>query len=129
MILALRTDKPIAELTLYNKEHNKVDEVCWEADRKLADTLLLKISEIVAANNQTLLDITGVVIFTGQGSFTGLRIGTSVANALGFSLKIPVALGRGEDWVEDGFTQLASAQVGKSVIPLYDGEANITYPN
>ncbi|MFH1536127.1 MAG: hypothetical protein ABIC96_03620 [Patescibacteria group bacterium] len=32
----------------------------------------------------------GIEVETGPGSFTGLRVGVSVANALGFALNIPV---------------------------------------
>lgn len=32
----------------------------------------------------------GIEVETGPGSFTGLRVGVSVANALGYALKIPV---------------------------------------
>ncbi len=32
----------------------------------------------------------GIEVETGPGSFTGLRVGVSVANALGYSLNIPV---------------------------------------
>jgi len=35
-------------------------------------------------------DITSIEVNPGPGSFTGTRIGVSIANALGFSLKIPV---------------------------------------
>lgn len=35
-------------------------------------------------------DITAIEVNTGPGSFTGTRIGVSIANALGFALKIPV---------------------------------------
>lgn len=34
--------------------------------------------------------LTGIEVETGPGSFTGLRVGVSVANALGFVLGIPV---------------------------------------
>lgn len=34
--------------------------------------------------------IKGIEVETGPGSFTGLRVGVSVANALGYSLGIPV---------------------------------------
>jgi len=34
--------------------------------------------------------VEGIEVETGPGSFTGLRVGVSVANALGFSLGIPV---------------------------------------
>ncbi|SRR5258706_9836715 len=35
-------------------------------------------------------DITEIEVNTGPGSFTGTRIGVSIANALGFSLDIPI---------------------------------------
>ena len=35
-------------------------------------------------------DLKGIEVETGSGSFTGLRVGVSVANALGFALGIPV---------------------------------------
>lgn len=35
-------------------------------------------------------DLSGIEVETGPGSFTGLRVGVSVANALGFALGIPV---------------------------------------
>ncbi len=38
----------------------------------------------------SLQDLTGVNVATGPGSFTGIRVGVSVANALGFALGIPV---------------------------------------
>jgi tRNA threonylcarbamoyladenosine biosynthesis protein TsaB len=49
------------------------------------------------AGKKTLKDLTEIKVETGaglpagrQGSFTGLRVGISVANALGWALKIPV---------------------------------------
>jgi tRNA threonylcarbamoyladenosine biosynthesis protein TsaB len=35
-------------------------------------------------------DLAKIQVKTGPGSFTGLRVGVSTANALGFSLGIPV---------------------------------------
>ena len=35
-------------------------------------------------------ELEGLEVETGPGSFTGLRVGVSVANALGYSLGIPV---------------------------------------
>lgn len=34
--------------------------------------------------------VEGIEVETGPGSFTGIRVGVSVANALGFTLGIPV---------------------------------------
>ncbi len=35
-------------------------------------------------------DLTGIEVETGPGSFTGIRVGVSVANALGYALNISI---------------------------------------
>jgi len=42
------------------------------------------------AGKKTLKDISEIKVETGPGSFTGLRVGVAVANALAWTLKIPV---------------------------------------
>jgi tRNA threonylcarbamoyladenosine biosynthesis protein TsaB len=127
MILALRTDKPEAELYLY--EHNNlVAKEVWEAHRELADTLLSKIREILKNSNLKNEDITGIIMHTGEGSFTGLRIGTTVANAMAYSLNVPIVSAEGEDWMSNGIESLKTAKVGELVVPKYNAEPNITKP-
>ncbi len=48
------------------------------------------IDQLLKENKFKLNEIREIEVNTGPGSFTGLRVGVSVANALGFSLKIPV---------------------------------------
>jgi tRNA threonylcarbamoyl adenosine modification protein YeaZ len=48
------------------------------------------INQILNKNKKTLKDLTAIEVETGPGSFTGLRVGLAVANALGWALKIPV---------------------------------------
>lgn len=52
--------------------------------------VLLMIDEILKKNKKTLKDLTEIKINCGPGSFTGLRVGIAVANALAWVLKIPV---------------------------------------
>lgn len=52
--------------------------------------VLSLINQILKKNKKTLKDLTEIEVETGPGSFTGLRVGVSVANALGWALKIPV---------------------------------------
>jgi tRNA threonylcarbamoyl adenosine modification protein YeaZ len=127
MILALRTDKPTAELYLLD-DKTKVDKYSWEAHRQLADSLLLKIKGLLDKNKITLNDLTGIIIFTGEGSFTGLRIGTATANALAYGLNIPITASKGEKWIELGLENIASTKVGEFVVPEYSAEPNITRP-
>jgi len=52
--------------------------------------VLSLINQILKKNKKTLKDLTAIEVETGPGSFTGLRVGLAVANALGWALKIPI---------------------------------------
>ena len=127
MILAIRTDKPEAELYLLNDD-KVASEIKWEAHRELADTLLVKIKELLELKNITNDGIEGIIMHTGEGSFTGLRIGTTVANAMAYSLNIPIVAAKGDDWIDSGIKAIKSAKAGELVVPEYNAEPNITKP-
>lgn len=128
MILAIRTDKPFAELYLFNDKKEQIDSHIWEANRKLADELLPTIQKLMSSNDVSIEDIKGIIIFTGEGSFTGLRIGTTVANTLAYSLASPIVESSGEDWIATGLVELEAAKPGSYVLPKYSSEPNITKP-
>ena len=87
-----------------------------------------KINEILAKNQSSLSSLEGIIIFTGSGSFTGLRIGTTVANSLSYGLNIPIVSSQGSNWLENGMENLKNAKNGEYVIPTYSSEPNITHP-
>lgn len=128
MILALRTDKPEAELYLLDPGGKQVARHSWEAHRTLAATLLYMIQKFLADHDSSTEKLTGIIVFTGAGSFTGLRIGATVANALAYSHNLPVVAGEGENWIEVGFSKLTDTKPGQFVVPTYDREPNITKP-
>ncbi len=67
------------------------DEVfVTEARQDKSQRLLPFIEETLATKNNTLKDLESIDVFTGPGSFTGLRVGVSVAQSLGWALNIPV---------------------------------------
>lgn len=55
-----------------------------------SQNVLQLIDKLLKEKKFKLKDIKEVEVKIGPGSFTGLRVGISVANALGYSLKIPV---------------------------------------
>jgi len=72
--------------------------------QKLGSQVLLPmIVKILKKNELNLKDLTAVEVNCGPGSFTGTRVGVSVANALGFALDIPV-----------------NGKKGKIVVPVYE---------
>ena len=58
--------------------------------KQKSQQLLGLIEGILKKENSSLKQITAIEINLGPGSFTGLRVGVSVANALGWVLKIPI---------------------------------------
>jgi tRNA threonylcarbamoyladenosine biosynthesis protein TsaB len=128
MILTIRTDKPEAEVGLF-KDGKQIAYKKWLAHRKLSATLHKQISKLLQSAGQQFKDLDGVVVYNGPGSFTGLRIGVSVANALGYSLDIPVAgIGGSEDWTEAGLKILKETKQFRAVQINYGGEVKITKP-
>ena len=55
-----------------------------------SQVVLPMIEELLYKRKKTLQDITNIEVNEGPGSFTGLRVGVSIANALGYALRVPV---------------------------------------
>jgi tRNA threonylcarbamoyladenosine biosynthesis protein TsaB len=127
LTLTLRTDKPDAEIGLF-KDHAKLAYLTWAAHRQLAETIHIKIKELLDSHNYELNDLESILIFKGPGSFTGLRIGMSVGNALAYSLQIPILAVGGADWLENGCRALEQGQGGQIAMPEYGSPPHITVP-
>lgn len=127
LILTIRTDKPEAELGLYDGE-NQLHYETWEAYRELSNTIHKKIAALLESQHKNLEDLQGVVCFQGPGSFTGLRIGLTVGNALAYGLSIPVKGAMGDDWIAQGIAAIANGESDERVLPEYGAEAHITLP-
>ena len=125
IILALRTDKPEAEIALYD-DSKLIDSVSWEAHRQLAETIHHKIKDLLSSQGSDWSNVEGIIIYRGPGSFTGLRIGMSVANALASSLQIPIISESGEAWLEEALPKIINGSNQKVVVPEYGSEPHIT---
>jgi tRNA threonylcarbamoyladenosine biosynthesis protein TsaB len=100
----------------------------WEAHRQLAETIHTKIKEILDKSSISLTDLQGIACFKGPGSFTGLRIGLSVANALAHSQNIPIVARSGKKWLEQSIEDLLVGKNDKTAIPEYGIAAKTTMP-
>lgn len=83
-----KKDQKIVKVTL--KNNGKVVASLTEGNEYGSQVLLPLIEKILKKNKLEFTDLTAIEVEIGPGSFTGLRVGVSIANALGFSLKIPV---------------------------------------
>ena len=127
LILTIRTDRTESEIGLYDDENRLAYEV-WPAHRKLAETIHRKISDVMKAAGVTSADLGGIVIYKGPGSFTGLRIGTAVANALSYSYSAPIIAVGGDNWIYDGISGLLAGRNEHVAVPEYGQPANTTSP-
>jgi tRNA threonylcarbamoyladenosine biosynthesis protein TsaB len=89
MILAIKTDAPEAYIALFKDGQEKAAKQ-WEAGRELSVQLLSTIESLCDECSTTISEIKGIVVFQGPGSYTGLRIGITTANAIGSSFTIPI---------------------------------------
>lgn len=121
MILTIRTDKPEAELGLYELSGEKLAYESWQAHRELSTTLLRKVTELLEGSGRKLEDVEALVFYEGPGSFTGLRIGASFVNAL----QLPVVNASNDNWITAGLKDIKNAKIS-GARPMYGAEAHTT---
>lgn len=100
----------------------------WQADRQLAHGLLGFLCECLAGQGATFHDITGIGAYRGPGSFTGLRIGLTVANTLSDTLAVPIVGETDSEWAQNAILRLNRSENDNIVMPEYGAEAHITKP-
>ena len=125
IILTIRTDKPEASIALFDGL-KLLEQYDWMAHRELAETLHSKILQLVKRHDTNLDDIQGIACYSGPGSFTGLRIGLTVANALSYGQKIPIVSETGDDWQRKACGHLISGQNQELAMPFYGADVHIT---
>lgn len=126
MVILLDTSTPVCKLTVI-RDSERFDYT-WEAGRGLAKGLLSFIRDKLKQAGGDWQSIRGLAVMKGPGSFTGLRIGLSVANTLAESLGVPIVGEVGDDWQRKSISRLESAENDRLVMPFYGAEANITLP-
>jgi len=80
-----RQDVVSAAVVVDGKRYKKVSPVGGRAQ-----TLLLLIDELLKARGLPHSSISSCIVNAGPGSFTGLRVGIAVANAIGWLLAVPI---------------------------------------
>src|SRR3989304_6769463 len=107
--MAQRPPRGLLEMKLYIDTSDR-EKIIVGIDKKRFETiayeeksqkLLPFIVEVLKKEEKDIKDISEIEVNLGPGSFTGLRVGVSVAKALGWSLGVPV---NGKDLKKD--TQL-----------------------
>jgi len=89
MLLAIETATDRASVALGVPGADPLEENVAGA-RRHAATLLPMIQSLLRRAGASLDDVTGIVLSDGPGSFTGLRVGASVAKALVHARRLPL---------------------------------------
>ncbi len=89
-ILAIDTALRCAVVALGSADGRLLDEETWEAGHRHGAELLPRIEALLSRNGVTLRALGGLVVGTGPGAFTGLRVGIATAKALVHGLGRPI---------------------------------------
>ncbi len=92
-----------------------IAEKSWNGRFELSDRLLIEINQLVKKNT---IEIDSIRVFPGPGSYTGLRIGVTVANFLAWSYRVPI-------FPADDSGNITSKQKD-FILPIYLNDAQIT---
>jgi hypothetical protein len=86
-------------------------QTSWVAGQRHGETLLLALDRLLGDRHVDRSDLAGIVVGTGPGTFTGLRVGLATAKGLAHGLGIPVV------GVATGAALLAAAALVSSGSP------------
>ena len=90
LILAIETTTRNCSVALFQNEKLLVLKEDYSDDYSHAEQLTLFVIEAMKETQFTLNNINAIALSKGPGSYTGLRIGTSTAKGLCYSLEIPL---------------------------------------
>jgi tRNA threonylcarbamoyladenosine biosynthesis protein TsaB len=88
-LLALDTATAFASIALLEDEQ-VLAESTWRAGRTHTARLLSEVEALLARVDVDPNDLTGLAVTVGPGSFTGVRVGISVAKGLAVGLGLPL---------------------------------------
>lgn len=89
MLVAIDTATDQASLALHDGFRVRVEHT-WEAPRRHTSELMPRLADAMERLDLVPKQLSGVAVTKGPGSFTGLRIGLSVAKGLAVSQSVPV---------------------------------------
>mgnify|MGYP000514368107 CR=1 FL=1 len=135
MYLYLNTTSPEKiVLALLNKQSEILQFKNIYAKYKHSEKLLANIYKIFKDGGYKTSQLAGVLVVSGPGSFTALRIGVATVNALAWSLNIPILSISNKNNLDDkklldkNFKKILNkTKFTQQVLPKYGKQPNITF--
>lgn len=72
------------------KDGKVIDKIFYEAWQRQSEMMVTEVGAILKRNNVENKDVDGVVVGVGPGSYTGVRIGVTIAKTIAYALKVKV---------------------------------------
>jgi tRNA threonylcarbamoyl adenosine modification protein YeaZ len=89
LLLAFDTATPAVTAALHDGERVLAESTVVDA-RRHGELLVPAVDRVLATAGRPLADVTGIVVGTGPGPYTGLRVGLVTAASFGDALGVPV---------------------------------------
>lgn len=90
MILAIESASADPSVALAGLDGSPLASDAWSGDSRQGSQLLPRLLDLLAQRGAQLRDLRAVAVGLGPGSFTGLRVGMSVAKGLALALSVPI---------------------------------------
>lgn len=117
------------------KDSKLIIEKKEELGHSLSEVALVKIIDMFNENQLTARDINKIMVVNGPGSFTGIRVGLTIAKVFAWSLNIPIStitsLEAMATSINSNELKVPIIDAGKGYVyaAIYDGDREIFKPS
>lgn len=118
LLLAVDTATSVAVVALGETDGRPVAVDAWPAGQRHSEELLPRVAALLEGSGAAPGDVAGVIVGTGPGAFTGLRVGLATAKTLAHQLGVPVV------GVSSGEALLAAAGAPDGLLLLPAGASD-----
>ena len=102
------------------KNNTVLDSIYEDYGMDLSKEALYQISLLLEKNSLTIDDISEIVCVNGPGSFTGLRIGVTIAKTMAYFKNIPL-------YSTSSLEVMATSVKGDTIVPIIDARRGYVY--
>lgn len=108
-----------------SKDGKVVDSIFYNAWQRQSEVMVTEIDNILKRNKVDKKDLDAVVVGIGPGSYTGVRIGVTIAKVIAYALKIKIYAKSSLSLLkinDDPTICLFNARSGRSYFAVYQGQ-------